>query len=81
MRRNRESIRDEIRGDRDGGRPCAYASAGNTNDERKPNGKSNKKHNSEGDLQGISKDKKRSFMGRKSVDEWILCEYCRTVRK
>ena len=81
MRRNRNGIRDEIRGDRDGRRPRAHACAGNTDDEREPDGEDNQEHNGERDIQGIPANQERNTVGRESMDERILRKYSWSVRK
>ena len=81
MRRDRSGIRNEIRGNRDGRGSCAYARAGNTDNERKPNGEDNKKHNSAGNIQGIPENQERDTVGRESVDKRILREHSGAVRK
>ena len=81
MRRNRDGIRDEVRGDRDGGRPCAHARTGDTDDERERDGEDNQEHNGERDIQGVPANQERDTVGRESVDERILREHGGAVRE
>ena len=81
MRRNRNGIRNEIRGNRNGRRSCAYARTGNTDNERKPNGEDDKEHNGKGNIQGVSENKEGNTVGRKSVDKRILREHGGAIRK
>lgn len=59
--KNRDGIRNEICGNRNGRRSCAYARAGNTDNERKPNGEDDKEHNGEGNIQGVRVGRKQPF--------------------
>ena len=81
MRRNRDGIRDEIRGNRDGRRPCAHARAGNTDNERERDGEKNQEHNGKRNIQSIPENKERNIVGRESVDKRILREHGGAVRK
>lgn len=81
MQGNRGKLRNQIRGDRDGGRPCAHARAGNPDDERERDGEDNQEHNGKGNIQGVPANQERNTVGWESVDKRILREHGGAIRE
>ena len=81
MQGNRGKLRNQIRGDRDGGRPCAFSRAGSAESCGEPNSDDNQEHHGKANIQKFPEDKAGNSVGRSVMDERVLRKYSGIIRK